>query len=233
MLDCGLVSPRASIVAGHRGEHTTDEVRPVGRFARTPHMATRTPRTHAANATRSAHGCRSRIALKRTCTEPSYLRSGPCLLGVAAPELPWVLNTAAGGGGVSLACASRRRLPPAQQQTLRCRWDVRFAREASLHEPAAAFLCMRISGGTQRCVGRSAHVPTTATYRVPSDAPSAALSIGPGLVVLRAPLLASSLSSHIAVHRRSEVTGVESTRETFACLLRTVTREGGIRAGYE
>ena len=33
MLDCGIVSPRASIVAGHRGENTTDEVRPVARCA--------------------------------------------------------------------------------------------------------------------------------------------------------------------------------------------------------
>ena len=31
MLDCGIVSPRASIVAGHRAENTTDEVRPVAR----------------------------------------------------------------------------------------------------------------------------------------------------------------------------------------------------------
>ena len=36
MLDCGLESPRTSIVAGHRGENTTDEVRTV---ARRPHAA--------------------------------------------------------------------------------------------------------------------------------------------------------------------------------------------------
>ena len=85
-----------------------------------------------------------------------------------------------------------------------------FAREASLHEPPAYFSCVRISGGTRRSVGGSAHVSATATYRVPSDTPSAARSIGSGLVVLPAPVLASSLSSHSTLHRRCEVTGVES-----------------------
>ena len=164
-----------------------------------------------ANAARSLHACRPRIALERTCNEPSYLRSGPCLSGIAAPRLPWVLKAAAGGGGASLACASRRSVPPARRYTLRCRRGLRLAREASLHEPPAAFSCVRIGGGTRRSVGGSAHVSATATYRVPSDAPSAALSIGPGLVVLRAPVLASSLSSPSTAHRRCEVTGVEQT----------------------
>ena len=104
-----------------------------------------TSRTQLARCMLVGHG-----SLERTCNEPSYLRSGPCLLGIAAPKLLWVLKAAAGGGGASLACASRRGLPPAQQQTLRCRWYVRFAREESLHETPAAFLCVRIGGGTQR-----------------------------------------------------------------------------------
>jgi len=98
-----------------------------------------------------------------------------------------------------------------------------FSREASLHEPPAYFSCVRISGGTRRSVGGSAHVSATATYRVPSDAPSAARSIGSGLVVLPAPVLASSLSSHSTVHRRCEVTGVESNMQARAGRYRAVS----------
>ena len=146
MLDCGIVSSRASIVAGHRGENTTDEVRPVARVR--PHATWAlcgTSRPQLARCMLVGHG-----SLERICDEPSYLRSGPCLLVIAAPKLLWVLKAAAAGGSASLACASRRTVPPAQRQVLRCRWGVRLAREASLHEPPAAFWCMRNRGGTPR-----------------------------------------------------------------------------------
>ena len=112
MFDGGIASPRASIVAGHRGENTTDEVSSVARVR--PHAAHGIVRD-VANAARSAHACRPRIALDRTCNEPPCLRNGPCLLVIVAPRLPWVLKAAAGGGGASLACASRRSVPPAQR----------------------------------------------------------------------------------------------------------------------
>ena len=58
MLDCGIVSPRASIVAGHRAENTTDEVRPVAPGATARHMGVV---RDVANAARSLHACRARI----------------------------------------------------------------------------------------------------------------------------------------------------------------------------
>ena len=121
MFRCGIVSPRASIVAGHRGENTTDEERPVARVRPHAMALCGTSRTQLARCMLVGHG-----SLERTCNEPSYLRSGPCLLGIAAPKLLWVLKAAAGGGGASLACASRRSVPPAQRQryTLRCRHTV-------------------------------------------------------------------------------------------------------------
>ena len=67
--------------------------------------------------------------------------------------------------------------------------------------------------GDQGKPGKPGHRNIGRRSWVPSDAPSAALSIGPGLVVLRATVLASSLSSHIRKHRRCEVTGVESMGE--------------------
>ena len=59
-----------------------------------------TSRTQLARCMLVGHG-----SLERICEEPSYLRTGPCFLVIAAPKLLWVLKAAAAGGGASLACA--------------------------------------------------------------------------------------------------------------------------------
>ena len=69
-----------------------------------------TSRTQLARCMLVGHG-----SLERICEEPSYLRTGPCFLVIAAPKLLWVLKAAAAGGGASSACASRRSVPPAQR----------------------------------------------------------------------------------------------------------------------
>ena len=91
MFDCGIVSPRVSIVAGHRGENTTDEAtdeeRPVARVRPHAMALCGTSRTQLARCMLVGHG-----SLERICDEPSYLRTGPCLLAIAAPKLLWVLK---------------------------------------------------------------------------------------------------------------------------------------------
>ena len=87
MFVCGIVSPRVSIVARHRGENTTDEVRPVARVRPHAMALCGTSRTQLARCMLVGHG-----SLERICDEPSYLRTGPCLLAIAAPKLLWVLK---------------------------------------------------------------------------------------------------------------------------------------------
>ena len=101
---CSIASSRALELRSSRDTGAVARVR--------PHAAHGIVRD-VANAARSLHACRARIALESTCNEPQCLRNGPCLLGIAAPRLPWVLKAAAGGGGASLACALRRSVPPA------------------------------------------------------------------------------------------------------------------------
>ena len=123
-----------------RGKASSPRVRPHATWA-----LCGTSRTQLARCMLVGHG-----SLERSCDEPPCLRNGPCLLGIAAPKLLWVLKAAAAGGGASLACASRRTVPPAQRQTRRCRKGLRLVRHASLREPPAAFWCVRNRGGTQR-----------------------------------------------------------------------------------
>ena len=75
MFVCGIVSPRVSIVARHRGENTTDEVRPVAR-APARHGIVR----DVANAARSLHACRARIvgAHLRRAIVPTHRSMLPC-----------------------------------------------------------------------------------------------------------------------------------------------------------
>ena len=87
MFDCGIVSPRDSIVAGHRGENTTDEERPVARVRPHAMALCGTSRTQLARCMLVGHG-----SFERICDEPSYLRTGPCLLAIAAPKLLWMLK---------------------------------------------------------------------------------------------------------------------------------------------
>jgi hypothetical protein len=101
---CSIASSRALELRSSRDTGAVARVR--------PHAAHGIVRD-VANAARSLHACRARIALESTCNEPQCLRNGPCLLGIAAPRLPWVLKAASGGGGASLACALRRSVPPA------------------------------------------------------------------------------------------------------------------------
>ena len=82
MFVCGIVSPRVSIVARHRGENTTDEVRPVARVRPHAMALCGTSRTQLARCMLVGHG-----SLERICEEPSYLRTGPCFLVIAAPKL--------------------------------------------------------------------------------------------------------------------------------------------------
>ena len=81
MFVCGIVSPRVSIVARHRGENTTDEVRPVAR-APARHGIVR----DVANAARSLHACRARIvgAHLRRAIVPTHRSMLPCHRGSEA-----------------------------------------------------------------------------------------------------------------------------------------------------
>ena len=122
---CSMAASRALELRSSRDTGARTRPTRYGQYprcARTPHMVLcGTSRTQLARCMLVGHG-----SLKRTCNEPSYLRSGPCLLGIAAPKLLWVLKAPAGGGGASLACASRRSVPP-----LRLRAS-RFARRRTL-----------------------------------------------------------------------------------------------------